>query len=216
MNPALGLALAAIAAVTLGAALRAGSGRRAAALALIGAAIGLLLLRQIWLAGALGTMGFSLWRSAPRPTRAPSPGQRSEVRTRGLRMTLDHDSGEMDGEVLEGRFAGARLSDLSLADLQALAQEFAAHLPEEDESLALLTAYMERRGADREEKTPPPDDGEMTEAEAYRILGLDPGASIEEVRAAYRRLIRLVHPDLGGSSPLAAMLNAAKQQLDPD
>ena len=215
MNPALGLALAAIAAVTLGAALRAGSGRRAAALALIGAAIGLLLLRQIWLAGALGTMGFSLWRSAPRPTRAPSPGQRSEVRTRGLRMTLDHDSGEMDGEVLEGRFAGARLSDLSLADLQALAQEFAAHLPEEDESLALLVAYMERIGVETAEAAAP-EGPEMNEAEAYRILGLEPGASVEEVRAAYRRLIRRVHPDLGGSSPLAAMLNAAKQQLDPE
>ena len=55
----------------------------------------------------------------------------------------------------------------------------------------------------------------MTEAEAYRVLGLAPGASLEEVRAAYRRLIRRVHPDLGGSSPLAAMLNAAKELLDP-
>jgi curved DNA-binding protein CbpA len=55
----------------------------------------------------------------------------------------------------------------------------------------------------------------MTEAEAYRVLGLPQGASIEEVRAAYRRLIRRVHPDLGGSSALAAMLNAAKELLDP-
>ena len=55
----------------------------------------------------------------------------------------------------------------------------------------------------------------MTEAEAYRILGLDPGASLDEVRAAYRRLMKRVHPDLGGSDALAAMLNAAKQLLDP-
>ena len=55
----------------------------------------------------------------------------------------------------------------------------------------------------------------MSEAEAYRILGLDPGASVEEVRAAYHRLIRRVHPDLGGSSALAALLNAAKDLLDP-
>ena len=55
----------------------------------------------------------------------------------------------------------------------------------------------------------------MSEAEAYRILGLDPGASVEEVREAYHRLIRRVHPDLGGSSALAALLNAAKDLLDP-
>ncbi len=55
----------------------------------------------------------------------------------------------------------------------------------------------------------------MTEAEAYRILGLEPGASIGEVRDAYRRLMRRVHPDLGGSDALAALLNAAKERLDP-
>jgi curved DNA-binding protein CbpA len=55
----------------------------------------------------------------------------------------------------------------------------------------------------------------MSEEDAYRMLGLEPGASLEEVRAAYRRLIRKVHPDLGGSPALAALLNAAKKRLDP-
>ena len=49
-----------------------------------------------------------------------------------------------------------------------------------------------------------------------QVLGLAPGASVEDVRAAYRRLIRRVHPDLGGTSALAALLNAAKERLDPD
>ena len=55
----------------------------------------------------------------------------------------------------------------------------------------------------------------MSEAEAYRVLGLSPGASLDEVRLAYRRLMKRVHPDLGGSGVLAAMLNEAKQVLDP-
>jgi curved DNA-binding protein CbpA len=55
----------------------------------------------------------------------------------------------------------------------------------------------------------------MTEAEAYRVRGLAPGASVEEVRADSRRLMKRVHPDLGGSSALAEMLNAAKELLDP-
>ena len=56
----------------------------------------------------------------------------------------------------------------------------------------------------------------MTEAEAYRVLGLAPGASREAVRAAHSRLIRRVHPDLGGSSTLAALINAARDLLDRD
>jgi curved DNA-binding protein CbpA len=55
----------------------------------------------------------------------------------------------------------------------------------------------------------------MTEAEALRILGLEPGASRDDIRAAYHRLMRRVHPDLGGSDELAAMINAAKERLDP-
>ena len=127
-------------------------------------------------------------------------------------MTLDHDTGEMDGEVLQGAFAGARLSDLGQAQLQRLVAELDG-LGDED-SLSLLLAYLDRRRGP-EPDTPPPAGPAMTEAEAYRILGLAPGASVGEVRAAYRRLMKRVHPDLGGSSALAAMINAAKELLDP-
>ncbi len=125
-------------------------------------------------------------------------------------MTLDHDSGAMDGEVRTGRFRGARLSALSPTEVQDLVAEFEA--AGDHDSLALLLAWLDRRGTPHQA---PPPSGTMTEAEAYRVLGLAPGASVEEVRSAYRRLMRRVHPDLGGSSPLAAMLNAAKELLDP-
>src|SRR3990167_5037382 len=45
---------------------------------------------------------------------APEPGQNSEVRTRFLHMMLDHASGELTGEVVEGAFAGRHLADLTL------------------------------------------------------------------------------------------------------
>ncbi|MBC6416636.1 MAG: molecular chaperone DnaJ, partial [Rhodospirillales bacterium] len=44
----------------------------------------------------------------------------SRVRTRFFKMTLDHGSGHVDGEILQGVFAGRQLSDLNLAELQAL------------------------------------------------------------------------------------------------
>jgi hypothetical protein len=210
VNPALGLALAGVFVTSLTLALRAGSGRRALAVAVLGAAAGLGLLRQFPLAAALAMVGIGLWRRSASGA-APTAGQSSEVRTDGLAMTLDHDSGRMDGEVLSGPFAGRRLSDLAPAELQALLAQF-----EDDmDSLALLTAWLERTGAETQDAPPATDAATMSRDEAYRVLGLEPGASADEVREAYRRLMRRVHPDLGGSGALAAMINAAKQVLDP-
>ena len=183
---------------------------RQLAAAVLAAAAGLALARQFVLALPVAAFGFGLWRraamgGAPRDTR-------SSVESPALRMTLDHATGGMDGEVTAGRMQGARLSKLSTAELQGLVAEFEA--AGDEESLALLLAYLERRSTARA-ASPPPGQPPMTEAEAYRVLGLAPGASLEEVRTAYRRLMKRVHPDLGGSSALAALLNAAKEILDP-
>ena len=53
----------------------------------------------------------------------------------------------------------------------------------------------------------------MTREEALQILGLDERATQGDVQREYRRLMRKVHPDLGGSSYLAAKLNEAKDVL---
>lgn len=64
-----------------------------------------------------------------------------------------------------------------------------------------------RRGA------PPAPGPAMTEEEALRILGLAPGATPEEIKAAHRRIIEQIHPDRGGSDYLAAKVNIAKDFL---
>jgi curved DNA-binding protein CbpA len=53
----------------------------------------------------------------------------------------------------------------------------------------------------------------MSRAEALKVLGLEDGASEEQVRAAHRRLIVQIHPDKGGTSYLAAKINEAKDVL---
>ena len=53
----------------------------------------------------------------------------------------------------------------------------------------------------------------MSAADARAILGVAEGASSAAVDAAYRRLIRMAHPDHGGTTGLAAQLNAARAAL---
>ena len=146
----------------------------------------------------------------------PSPGNTSHVRTGVLAMELDHDSGNMDGDVLTGRFAGKRLSDLSLDDLRALRQECAIA---GDQSLALLEAFLDRhhedwrQGGDASGDGATSAGGAMDAAEARAILGVGPDAGKAEIRAAHRKLMKLYHPDHGGSSYLAAKINRAKDVL---
>jgi len=54
---------------------------------------------------------------------------------------------------------------------------------------------------------------DMGVSEARSILGVGPGATVAEIRAAHARLIRVAHPDAGGTSGLAAQLNAARDKL---
>lgn len=53
----------------------------------------------------------------------------------------------------------------------------------------------------------------MTRAEALEVLGLQEGASEQEIKDAYRRLMSQMHPDKGGSDWMAAKLNTAKRVL---
>ena len=53
----------------------------------------------------------------------------------------------------------------------------------------------------------------MTPEEARSILGVSAGASQEEIQAAYTRLMRMGHPDKGGTTGLASQLNAARDRL---
>ncbi|HEY5410723.1 MAG TPA: DnaJ domain-containing protein [Caulobacteraceae bacterium] len=53
----------------------------------------------------------------------------------------------------------------------------------------------------------------LSMAEARSILGVAEGATVEEIKAAYGRLMQRAHPDHGGSDGLAAQLNAARDRL---
>lgn len=76
----------------------------------------------------------------------------------------------------------------------------------------ILRAF--RPAAPRAQRPTGPAQTRMTRAEALEVLGLKEGASADDVRTAYKQLIRKVHPDApGGSGYLAAKLNQARQVL---
>ena len=149
-----------------------------------------------------------------------SQGASSEVETQTLRMQLDHRTGELEGEVLRGRFAGRPLAALGLSELLELLADCRR---EDPRSVALLETYLDRRAPDwRGQDAAGAGGGQtagagggpgMDEATAWRILGLAPGASVAEIKTAHRRLMTKLHPDHGGSSYLAAQLNQAKDYL---
>jgi DnaJ-domain-containing protein 1 len=135
-------------------------------------------------------------------------------------MTLDHGSGSVEGRVLSGAFKGRNLIDLDEIQTRRLLDEVTA----DPDSLALLETWLDKNrpgwreyfaaegaaaAAGASNDNAPVD----LDAEAYEVLGLRPGATEDEIRAAHRKLMMGVHPDQGGSNYLASKINAAKDRL---
>jgi hypothetical protein len=145
-----------------------------------------------------------------------SPGQTSRVRSQFLDMSLDHDSGGLEGQIVAGPYAGHSLGEFDLPQLTAMIPGFDA------ESVSLLESYLDRRfpawrqdaqGNTAGGQSRPAASGKMTSEEAYQILGLQPGAGRDEIGRAHRALMKKLHPDQGGSTYLAARVNEAKDTL---
>jgi len=162
-------------------------------------------------ASGFGNIGGIFGRSSQR-----SPGQTSRVRSHYLDMTLDHDSGDLSGQIVAGPYAGHALGEFDLQQLIAMISGFDA------ESVSLLESYLDRRfpawrqdaqGNSAGGQSRPAASGKMTNEEAYQILGLQPGAGRDEIGRAHRALMKKLHPDQGGSTYLAARVNEAKDTL---
>ena len=154
---------------------------------------------------------------AAKSRKAPSGGQTSTVQSKYIRMTLNHDTGDINGEVLAGQFKGMTLDQMNLEVLMQLLQQ----CQDDEESVALLQAYLDRvytdtwqqqAGAQGQKQTASAS-SEMSREEALQILGLSSNASEAEIIEAHRRLMQKLHPDRGGSDYLAAKINLAKDTL---
>ena len=161
-------------------------------------------------------------RASPRSERAyapPPPGGVESLQfSRTLQTWIDRETGEASGRVLAGAYRGRELGSLSRTDCLRL-NEYC--LRADPDAARLLEAYMRDRfaGASRAK----PGDGEprrrvhlegaMTREHAYEVLGLASAAGVREIVRAHRALIKKHHPDRGGSTAQAALINQAKDTL---
>jgi CysZ protein len=149
----------------------------------------------------------------------------SRVATRYLALVIDHLSGRMSGEVLDGPHKGQVLERVSTEDLLDLLERAYGS---DAASAEALEVYLERERGHPVQATRPrahspvhhvrgprvqPPLVRMAPEEAQAILGIAPGSGPEEVRAAHKRLMQRLHPDRGGSAYLAAKINEAKEVL---
>lgn len=147
---------------------------------------------------------------------SPSSGSQSDVKTDWLHAMLDHDTGNMDAEILQGAFEGKKLSDLSLHELETLKSE----LTIDKQSLSIVETFINRNFEEEDagddgqtNRSHAKANGVMSREEAYEILELDPGASLADIKSAHRRLMKKFHPDHNGSAYMAAKINQAKDTL---
>lgn len=152
-------------------------------------------------------------RAAAKPR---SENQSSTIRTAFLEMNLDHDTGDMDGRVLQGINGGKQLSELSLDKLLDVLGECQG----DTDSLQVLEAYLDRQHdgwrqqhSEQAASSAGETESVMTRDLALEILGLPADASNEDIVKAHRSMMQRLHPDRGGSDYLAKKINAAKDFL---
>jgi hypothetical protein len=137
-------------------------------------------------------------------------------RSRLIELQTDPRNGRLLGHFVAGPYAGRSLDDFEVPQLVAIRPAL------DRGSAALLESYLDRRfpawrqhaqrdAAGRQRRAA--SSTEMTEEEAYQILGLQPGAGREDIGRAHRALMKKLHPDQGGSTYLAARVNEAKDTL---
>ncbi|HEX8417908.1 MAG TPA: DnaJ domain-containing protein [Methylobacterium sp.] len=149
-------------------------------------------------------------RAGPAPT---------EYRSATIALSVGPDGRVVAGTALVAPFAGRSLFALPPDALRHLLAICRASDPD---GTRLLELYLDGRhpgwrvDAERDSDARarrPPNPGAMTQEEAYEILGLQGGATLEQIRAAHRSLMKQLHPDQGGTVERAARVNAARDRL---
>jgi hypothetical protein len=131
-----------------------------------------------------------------------------------LRRALRGHTGK-GKHVVRAAFAryGVRAPEWLSADPRRVIDDLLADLADLEARRARTQQSRERQSRERQSHQSRPAWGSDPRAEALRILGLSPGATLREVKAAHRRLVKCHHPDAGGEVDDFRRIDAAYRQL---
>ena len=113
--------------------------------------------------------------------------------------------------VYHGRFSPkyTEIQEAKMAGLDLVREEFPLWEPEPPKKRRVSEPPKQERKVSEPPKAP-----QETKVDiAYRILELQPPASEEQIQQAFCRLIKVHHPDLGGSDERARQLIEAREIL---
>jgi len=100
-----------------------------------------------------------------------------------------------------------RLASLNEREIRILIEILKKKDPQ---AASFVEAYFKRQPHNRQQSATPKN---ITSKEAYKILGIEVGATREQIIDAHRKLMQKFHPDRGGTPYMAAMINDAKRVL---
>ncbi|MGH1590987.1 J domain-containing protein [Methylobacterium phyllosphaerae] len=141
----------------------------------------------------------------PRDPHDPQDPQDRRFRTILIDALLRPDGSLRTGRIIAGPGAGAWLDTMPTGAVVELLRVCRLR---DAAGAALLEPYLDRRApgwrVDAEgNRDPrpgrPPNPGAMSQEEAYQVLGLQRGATAEEIRSAHRSLMKRAHPDQGAA-----------------
>jgi hypothetical protein len=177
-----------------------------------------------WLLNLGGGGFWRMFASSARDAGSSGKGRTSSrvscVRSAMVEMELDHETGKMRGRILAGPDEGKELDSLTRPQCEIV---YDLCRRDDPEGARLLEAYLDRRfpgwrpayetqsgswGGAAARRA-----GAMSKDEAYEVLGLQKGATRDEVVRSHRSLMKKLHPDHGGTTDLAARVNEAKEVL---
>lgn len=128
------------------------------------------------------------------------------INTKYLKIQIMIQSKQAIIEIIEGEFKGRGFSSLSKLEADKLLAELKIKDPR---GFGILNVVINQSYQQSQSTS----SSQMNEEEALSILGLEKGASNEEIKKSYFDLMKKFHPDKDGNNYLANLISEAKNKL---